>query len=440
MQACACRENGEIRSHLLLTNSLRSSSFCHPRDIGGDKRRDVYKQGGRMELVSHAYLDAIHRDALRVLEEVGIRCQSAEVRKIFEETGLAAYDESTGHLHILSPLVEQALTSVPGRENYWVPLNSFGVGGTAPFVYDDASGELIMPTFEHLVKIAGIVEACDTVAFMHRGVLIKNQEVKVMEALAAHCHKPLYISGVETAAGIAKAKDLHQERGRFTLQFAIMNSPLTVIESMLPAFLASVRQGIPVSLSTMPMAGLSAPYSLSGLVTLTHAESLFGIVLAQIINPGLTVVHAGLPSIANIQKNYSVDLGLLSHNVANLLLDKLNERLGLPSIHSGCTTSASQPGERAEQDAIMGYALMKKYGFHQMRHAFGFLKELVSFSIAKLERHAELCAQTGPEHAPEIVVDPFDPEGFETIKRNGSTPNFMKDDHTLKNTGRVFLA
>lgn len=392
-----------------------------------------------MELVSNEYLDAIHHDALRVLEDVGMRCVSTEVRKLFEDTGLAAYDEGSGHLHILSPLVSQALATVPSRDKYWVPRNSFGVGGTAPFVYDDQSGELIMPTFDHLIKISKIVEESDVVSFMHRGVLIKNQEVAVMEAITAHCRKPLYISGVVTEKGIAKAREIHNHRGLLTLQFAITNSPLNVIESMLPAFIESVRQRIPVSLSTMPMAGLSAPYSMSGLLTLTHAECLFGMVLAQIISPGLTVVHAGLPSIANIQKNYSVDLGLVAHNVANLLLDKVNERLGLPSIHSGCTTSADRPGEQAEHDAILGYALMKKYGFHQMRHAFGFLKELVSFSIAKLERHAALCVATGPDQAPTINIDPFDPEGFDTILRNSSTPNYMKDDHTLKNTGRVFL-
>ena len=62
-----------------------------------------------MDLVQDDYLRKIHRDALRVLEEVGVKCASPEVRRIFEETGLAAYDETTGHIHVLSPLVEQAL-------------------------------------------------------------------------------------------------------------------------------------------------------------------------------------------------------------------------------------------------------------------------------------------------------------------------------------------
>ena len=383
-------------------------------------------------------LPRIHSDALRVLEEVGIRTSSSEIRRVFEETGLAGYDETTGHLHILPALVEQAIGTTPKRDQYWIPENAFGVGGTAPFVHHDESGELVEPTFAHLARIAKIVDRAEPVQFMARGVLIRKEEVRVIDTLVENCRKPLYVAAL-TEAGIERAREVHEKRGNLTIQFSILNSPLTVIESMIPAFLACVRKGLPLYVSTMPMAGLSAPYSMSGLVTLTHAEGLFGITLAQLVNPGLTVVHAGLPSIANIQKNYAVDLGLVSHNVANLLQEKLNERLGIPSIQTACTTSEEHPGSRAERDGRNGFAMTKRYGFHQMRHAFGFLKELLSFSIGKLERHIELCQVTGPEQCPPFEIDPYDPEGFEAIRRNGSRPNYMRDDHTLKNVGRVFL-
>ncbi|MFH0845122.1 MAG: trimethylamine--corrinoid methyltransferase, partial [Pseudomonadota bacterium] len=107
-----------------------------------------------MDLVDHSYLERIHQDALRVLEEVGVRCGSLEVRQVFEDTGLAAFDETTGHLHVLAPLVEQALNLAPKRDRFWIPENAFGVGGTAPFVYDDQTGELVEPTFDHLAGIA----------------------------------------------------------------------------------------------------------------------------------------------------------------------------------------------------------------------------------------------------------------------------------------------
>ncbi len=380
----------------------------------------------------------IHIDAVRVLEEVGVKCVSTEIRQIFENTGLAAFDENTGHIHILGPLVEQALNTTPKRDQYWIPENAFGVGGTAPFVYDDTSGELIPPTFEHLIKIAKIVEQADEIGFMARGVLLKGKEVEVVDAIIENCRKPIYVAAI-TDAGIARTHEIHNTRGNITVQFSIINSPLNIIESMIPPFLSCVKKGIPIYVSTMPMAGLSGPFSMSSLVTLTHAEALFGITLAQLVNPGVTVVHAGLPSIANIQKNYAVDLGLIAHNVVNLLMEKVNKTLDIPSIQTACTTNEADPGKQAEQDAINGFAIMKQQGFHQMRHSFGFLKELIAFSIAKLERHIELCKETDPDQAPVFQFDPYDPEGFGVIQRNSSQANYMRDDHTLKNTGKCFL-
>ncbi len=383
-------------------------------------------------------LDRIHQDALRVLEEVGVYCPSPEIQNLLADTGLAAYDESTGHLHVLTPLVEQALNRTPGRNDYWVPPNSFGVGGTAPFVFDDTSGELVPPTLEDIAAIAKIVDQAETVRFMARGVLIPDREVDVMDTMIAHCRKPIYVGAV-TEAGIGRAKEIHASRGGITVQFSIINSPLNIMEGQIAPFLSCVRQGIPIYLSTMPMAGLSAPYSMSGLLTLTHAEALFGITLAQVVHPGCTVVHAGLPSIANIQKNYAVDMGLVAHTMANLLMDKLCEILDLPSIQSACGTNEARPGPQSEADAAAGFALLKQYGFHQMRHAFGFLKELVSFSVAKLQRHIDLCVDTGIDQAPQYIVEPYDEAGVDAIARNGSRPNYMQDDHTLYNLDHYFL-
>ena len=391
-----------------------------------------------MDLECNGLLEQIHADALRVLEEVGVKCVSKEIRRIFEDTGLAAFDESTGHIHVLTPLIEQVLTTAPKRDQYWIPENSFGVGGTAPFLYDDESGELVEPTFEHLARIATIVEEADVVQFMARGVLIKQQEVPVMDTIVENCRKPIYVAAL-TDAGIDRALEIHESRGGITIQFSIINSPLNIIESMVDPFLSCVRKGIPIYVSTMPMAGLSGPYSMSGLVTLTHAEALFGIALTQLVNPGITVVHAGLPSIASIAKNYAVDLGLKSHNIANLLQEKVNKMLDIPSIQTACTTSQDRPNEEAEREAEYGFGLMKKYGFHQMRHSFGFLRELIAFSIDKLERHIALCRETGPESVSDIGDLPYDGEGFDVIRRNGSSANYMRDDHTLKNTGKEFL-
>lgn len=79
-------------------------------------------------------LDQIHQDALWVLEEAGVKCDSSKVHRIIE---------AIGHLYVQAPLVEQAFTTIPKRDHYWIPRNSFGVGGTALFVFDDLAEEWV---------------------------------------------------------------------------------------------------------------------------------------------------------------------------------------------------------------------------------------------------------------------------------------------------------
>lgn len=388
-------------------------------------------------LVDDTWTGRVHADALTVLEETGVHCRDEAVRRLFEDTGLAAFDESTGHIHVLPELVGQALNTAPRRSDFFIPENAFGIGGTAPFVFDDMTEDLVPPTLAHLAEIAKIADRSAAVAFMARGVLIPGQEVAVMDTITTHCRKPVYVAAV-TDAGQERAAALYRERGRLTVQFSIINSPLAVIPSMIPPFLNCLRKGLPVYVSTMPMAGLSAPYSMSGLLTLTHAEALFGITLAQLVAPGLMTVHAGLPAIANIEKNYAVDLGHPAHHVANLLMEKVNQRLGLPSIQSAGTTNADKPGPEAQADAAFAFGLLKAHGFHQMRHAFGFLKDLVAFSIGKLLHHIELCAATEPRPLPAGMPEAYDETGLAAIHRNASRANYMRDDHTLQCMNRSF--
>ena len=60
------------------------------------------------------------------------------------------------------------------------------------------------------------------------------------------------------------AQKIHEQRGDITLSFSLINSPLNIRESQVEPLLACIRKGLPIYLSAMPMAGLSAPYSMSG--------------------------------------------------------------------------------------------------------------------------------------------------------------------------------
>ena len=220
--------------------------------------------------------------------------------------------------------------------------------------------------------------------------------------------------------------------------FCVTRPPLEVNENFSENFVKVIQAGLPVFISAMPMAGISAPYCYNGVLAMTHAEVLFGLCTAQLINPGLTCIHAGFPTIADPRIEYNPNYGLISHAFLNVLMAHLNLMLGLPTFQSAGATHEEHPTEKAFEDARNGQAICKKYGFHMIRHPFSFLRYLVDFSIAKLEKSIRIAEEVTPEDAPEVEPPVYDERGMESIKKFGLRM-YMEDPLTTANIGKIFV-
>ena len=379
----------------------------------------------------------VHEDALWMLENMGVGCAQPQMQAAFqahEAEGKAIVYEN--RIYVTADLVRQCLASVPGIADFFVPLNSFFIGGTAPYVYDDMAGQGgIIPTTEHVARIAQVAEASPVVAGMGRGLKLKD-EVEQMETMVQHCSKPLYYA-VTSDRSLEKAKEIYSRRGKEMIVFCLTRPALQVNENFSDYFVKVVQAGLPVFVSAMPMAGISAPYCYNGVLAVTHAEVLFGICAAQLLRPGHTCVHAGFPTIADPRFQYNPNYGLRSHFLLNLLMAHLNMMLDLPTFQSACTTNEPHLTERAMEDARIGHAMCKKYGFHMIRHAFGFLQHLVDFSFAKLERAIRIAAEVSADEAPQMQMPAYDERGMASIRRTG-LGMYLEDDLTTANIGKVF--
>jgi len=379
----------------------------------------------------------VHKDALWLLENLGVGCKQPEIQAVFQKFEPAGeaivYDD---RIFITSALVERCLTTVPGIADFFVPLNSFFIGGTAPYVYDDEAGQGgIFPTPDHVAEIAKIAAKNQIVAGMGRGIKLKD-EVQQMNIMAENCSKPLYFA-VTSDASLERAKEIFDERKDIMIVFCLTRPPLEVNENFSESFVKVVKAGLPVFISAMPMAGISAPYCYNGVLAMTHAEVLFGICAAQLLNPGVTCIHAGFPTIADPRIEYNPNYGLVSHNLLNILMAHLNLILDLPTFQSAGTTHEEHLTDRAFADARMGQALCKKYGVHMIRHPFAFLRYLIDFSFAKLEKCILIAEEVSPEDAPEVEMPVYDERGMASVQRTG-LGMYMEDPLTTANLGKIF--
>ncbi|MBW2117796.1 MAG: trimethylamine methyltransferase family protein [Deltaproteobacteria bacterium] len=380
----------------------------------------------------------VHQDALWTLENLGVGCKQPEMQQIFknlEAEGLAVVYED--RIYVMTGLVEQCLKTVPGVADFFVPLNSFFIGGTAPYVYDDEAGKGgVFPTPDDAARIAQIAESNRMVTGMGRGIKLKD-EVQQMNIMVENCTKPLYFA-VTSDASLERAKEIYSERGNIMIVFCLTRPPLEVNENFSDDFVKVVKAGLPVFISAMPMGGISAPYCYNGVLAMTHAEVLFGICVAQLLNPGAICVHAGYPTIADPRIEYNPNYGLISHNLLNILMAHLNLMLDLPTFQSAGTTHEEHPTERAYADAKMGQALCLKYGVHIIRHPFAFLRYLIDFSFEKLEKSIRIAEEVSPEDAPEVEMPVYDERGMESL-RNIGLGMYMDDPLTTANLGKIFV-
>lgn len=380
----------------------------------------------------------VHQDALWVMENLGIGCNHPEIQAVFqqhESTGKAVAYEN--RIYVTSELVADCLERVPKVKDFFVPKESFFIGGTAPYVYDDKNGQGgIFPTSQFVERIACFAQSNDIVAGMGRGIKLKD-EIEQMNIMAENCDKPLYIA-VTSDAALARAVEIYDERKNIMIVFCLTRPPLEVNENFSDNFVKVVKAGLPVFISAMPMAGISAPYCYNGVLAMTHAEVLFGICVAQLLSPGITCIHAGFPTIADPRIEYNPNYGLVSHNLLNLLMAHLNLMLDLPTCQSAGTTHEEHLTERAYADARMGQALCKKYGFHMMRHPFAFLRYLIDFSFAKMEEAARICEKVTAEDAPDVEMPAYDERGMQSIQRVG-LGMYMDDPLTTSNFGKIFV-
>ncbi|MFP4037600.1 MAG: trimethylamine methyltransferase family protein [Desulfobacteraceae bacterium] len=380
----------------------------------------------------------VHQDALWILENLGVGCKQPEILQAFQEKeaeGLAYVFEN--RIFLTTDLVNKCLETVPKLDQFFVPRNSFFIGGTAPYVYDDEAGEGgVFPKPEHAERVARVAQENEIVAGMGRGIKLKH-EVEQMNIMTENCNKPMYFA-VTSDTALERAVEIYEKKKDIMIVFCLTRSPLEVNENFSEHFYKVAKAGLPVFDSAMPMAGISAPFCFNGVLAMTHAEVLFGLCTTQVVNPGVTFIHAGYPTIADPRIEYNPNYGLISHFLLNLLMSHLNMILDLPTCQSAATTHEEHPTDRAYQDARNGQAMCRKYGFHMIRHPFAFLRYLIDFSFEKLEKCMRIAEEVTAEEAPEVVMPGYDERGMESIKNIG-LGMYMEDPLTTANLGKVFV-
>ena len=379
--------------------------------------------------------ERIHTTTKTVLAEVGIETQNETVIELLEATGLAGYDPTVGRIFLLPELIDQSLDSAAKSFAGDEGPNTLGIGGIPPFLYREADEFPLPATYdelEHLISIIG--DNLDVVRFLSQPVSVhKGDPLKcnLMMDRLADCIKvtcSAYMDGEQAVKWFAGRDDWHDS-------ICGVKSPLISMDNMMGALIQSARAGNNLRLTTMPLAGRTAPQSPEACIIITHAEVMFMLAVAQAVNPGILCLFGGMPCTTLPDGNlaYSHD----AMNLLNVAVARLNLWVtGLPSVQSGGSTEEKLPNARALEDGIRGRAILCGFGVHNARHCFGVLDNLNFFSekafLADCQAQREYLRNRRDDGTLKPLYLPPDDQALEVIARVASS-DYHVDYHTTAN-------
>ncbi len=346
-------------------------------------------------------VELIHKNTLRILEEIGIAFLTEESLDLMRKNGIRvegnrAYFTEKQVMDALDVATKE-FTVYARNSKYNVSMNTEDLymtpGYGSPFVCE-ADGTLRSATFDDFLKLAVIVQESEEFA-INGGILAQPSDIApeisaeaMVYATLCRSDKALFsvCGGGEQAENIMKMMrivfdgDITEIPCTFNLISTL--SPLGVTKSTLETIEVCARNGQPLVLAPGNMAGATGPISLAGNVSLANAEILGTNVYAQMIRPHTPIIY-GFASTVSDMKNMqasNADPGFVKEAKYGALMAK---KYGLPCRSGGAMSDASGLTAQAGVESAMSMFESFSERANLMMHATGSLHSFNSVSFEK---------------------------------------------------------
>lgn len=360
--------------------------------------------------------EQIHDLTLELLSRDGMQVDHPEARAVLAEAGA----EVEGAVVTLpESIVEEALESAPSAFTWAArdPEKDVRVGEGQPVVaptrgarYFKRAGEnrrrALRSDFELLVKLVHAEPTIDVVGYdicsPKRYSLPGNPGgfeqaavgYELLEGLFTGTDKPVVASarrGPEAQASLEMAEIAFQDPDldrNYVLAILHPRSPRVWNEPIVAGLLRFAEAGQPLAISSGAIAGASAAHSLAETVVLMNAESVFGIVLAQLVNPGTPVVYGHASTVYDAAAE-TVTYGTPRGSVFSTVAVEMGRFYDLPVRGNGGDTDAKDLDDQSGSDSMFHVRGAVQSGADLLLNAAGVLDTHEVVSPEKLVLDAE---------------------------------------------------
>lgn len=319
-----------------------------------------------LQVLSESEIRQIHEATLSILRTCGIKILNPRILSFLKDCGLAT-NAAEEIVFFSRGCVEDALARVPRTFEVFDRDGSaafvlgdgtprIAAGHNAVFWVDSETGKTRESTVADVAQFARICEQLPNIDVI--GIPVMPQDVPNpadsllygVKACIENSRKPIFFSTdnpvvnrkiMDMLAAVFPGNLAHQPYGIGQLS---PTSPLFWEGPVLDALQETVERNVPLAILPEPNAGVSAPYTLAGLLTVNNAECLSGLVIAQLLKPGAKVLYANSWTTTDMRKGH-VLVGSVETSLCRIAGAQLAR-----FYHAPCHTTAPNSDNHAHDE------------------------------------------------------------------------------------------
>ncbi len=408
--------------------------------------------GGSFKPLTKESISRVHQTVMRIIEEVGFEVNSKTALGLFEQFG-ARVDGEKRRVRLPQDKVMELIRMAPSEitlcgqdEKHDIFLGGnrvyAGTGGTALYIYEPDTGQKRLATLEDLKCIAKLVDHLDNIHLFMLPTYpseLPVEQVDINRFFAGldnttkHVMGGIYTSDgvkqvIRMAEMVAGSAEALRERPLISM-ITCSISPLKMDGHYGDLVVSIAESGIPLVCPAEPLCGATSPVTLAGNLVIQTVDSLMGVMLAQIANPGTPVIFGSVATSTDLR-----DLKYLAGPVEMGLLNAAGAQMAqfyqLPFYATGGMTDSKALDAQSGYESAITNLLCALAGANFIHDAAGLMEFALTVCYEKFVIDNEIVGTV--LRAVEGIRVCDDTLACDLIKQVGPGGNFVTAKHTRR--------
>ena len=388
--------------------------------------------------------------AFKVLGEMGQQVNHPRTLELLKTNGFEV--EAEGVVKIPAKAVRQAIRTVPhsvkiydrdgelamdlgGRRSY------YGNGSDLIFAQEPGTRDRHQSTLEDAVKAARVADALPNIdfimSFAHPHEIDPKKAYLIsFKTMVENSTKPIVniadnlqdLTEIWEISKVIRGGEAALREKPYWIHYDEPNSPMKHPANALEKLIFCAEKEMPMIYSPAPIAGSSAPITIAGHIVQGLSETLFGLVIHQLVNPGAPFLMGMGPAVldmANGQCSYNAPEYLMAY----MGIVEMAKFLDIPNWGYAGTSDAQLPDGQATYEAGLETFIAATLGSN-LNHDVGYIDFGLTGSLEMMIIVDEMIDQIRRMQRGIIVND--EELALEAISDVRHKDNYLGHPHTLK--------